>query len=254
MTIQNSTSASIESISLDSVLSEGASLNADTSFNKANVTGRERLAEKSIELTVAAQMGAALKQRMVWFGLTQKQEREYGFDAATNLGGTAFILQFKASSTVIKSGPYKGRRKFACQHQQMQALVSRFGSIPGSCFYLLPDVGLFSELQKISGDLIENSFLIDVSDLQDPIPPSGRKNDYHYVYLDAKTSKATMTSEPTQLNRIIRLSTFIDEMKAGLSARIPYSRDLIRAVNVDKVNQRLADEFFKNTALVVIAD
>src|SRR5689334_12051288 len=84
-----------------------------------NVIGAAKISEKTIELTTSAQFGNLFGVRMVWFGLTQAQERQYGFDAATNLGGSAFILQYKASATVLKRGPFAGQRRFMCQHDQM---------------------------------------------------------------------------------------------------------------------------------------
>lgn len=47
----------------------------------ANLKGNktDRLAEKTIELTTCAQFGDLLRRRMVWFGLTQKQEREHAY-------------------------------------------------------------------------------------------------------------------------------------------------------------------------------
>jgi hypothetical protein len=121
-----------------------------------NVASAAKLAEKTIELTACAQFGQLFGARMVWFGLTQKQERQHGFDAATNLGGHAFILQFKASATVLKTGTYAGCRRFACQHQQMVQLRARFGGTHNGCFYFLPNVGTFNDLVGVSGDLLGN--------------------------------------------------------------------------------------------------
>jgi hypothetical protein len=168
-----------------------------------NVVGAWKLAEKTIELTTCAQFGHLFGTEMVWFGLTQAQERQHGFDAATNLGGRAFILQFKASATVPQSGSYAGQRRFTCQHHQMVTLVQLFGGTPNSCFYFLPDVGTFNDLAQVQGNLLHHSYLLDVADLPNPVPATHRKNGYHHVFLDANAPLVTITSEPIR-KRVLR--------------------------------------------------
>jgi hypothetical protein len=59
----------------------------------AAATGTGRLSEKSLELTFCAQFSAEAAfyhhvpwpHRIVWFGLTQLQENQLGFDAVTSL-------------------------------------------------------------------------------------------------------------------------------------------------------------------------
>jgi len=45
-----------------------------------------RLSEKTLELNFCAQFSAKAQKRLLWFGLTQKQEAKWGFDAAVKLG------------------------------------------------------------------------------------------------------------------------------------------------------------------------
>lgn len=52
-----------------------------------NLIGAAKISEKTIELTTCAQFGSVFGTSMVWFGLTQRQERQHGFDAGTDLGG-----------------------------------------------------------------------------------------------------------------------------------------------------------------------
>jgi hypothetical protein len=224
----------------------------------ANLKGKEtkRLAEKTIELTTCAQFGDLLRRRMVWFGLTQKQEREHAYDAATNLGGKAFILQFKASSKVLKTGKYSGQRLFQCQHGQMVELVKTFGGSRNACFYFFPDVGTFSDLQNKSGNLIDNSFLVDVADLPNPVPDTGRKSNHHYVYLDNKKPAVTVTSRPCEVDKVIRPSELkrlsVSEDRDGLLQ----SREILELVCLSLGNgdDRHADWFYKNASLVVLPD
>jgi hypothetical protein len=218
-----------------------------------NVIGSAKLAEKTIELTVSAQFGHQFGTDMVWFGLTQAQERQHGFDTATNLGGRAFILQFKVSSTVPKSGMYFGQRRFGCQHHQMSALVNTFGGMPNSCFYFLPNLGLFSELVAINGDILGHSFLMDVAGLQNPVPPTHRKSGYHYAYLDSTVPVVTVTSTPFKARKVIRSNDFVRQMKLSQYDGWPRSRDLLGlARRLNGENARLADLFYKNSALVVL--
>jgi hypothetical protein len=79
-----------------------------------------RLAEKSIELNFCAQLNARVGRRLLWFGLTQKQEARMGFDACTRLRGRLLIFQFKASNFSVKGG-----RRFYAHHEQMENLRNR---------------------------------------------------------------------------------------------------------------------------------
>ena len=225
-----------------------------TNIGTGNVAGARRLAEKTIELTTCAQLAAALGTRMVWFGLTQAQERQYGFDAATQLGGRAFIIQFKASSVVPQSGAYVGQRRFGCQHQQMDRLVTAFGSEPRSCFYFLPDVGTFNELSNISGNLIGRSYLLDVADLPNPVPATDRKSGYHYVYLDNVTPSATVTSRPSGV-KVSRAQELAHQIRAANFDLLPRLKDLLRlAHKINSEDSRLGDLFYKNAALAVLPE
>jgi hypothetical protein len=229
---------------------------AGKDLSVGNVTQAARISEKSIELTVCSQFGALIGKRMVWFGLTQAQERQFGFDAATDLGGKAFILQFKASSTVPRSGGYAQKRRFVCQHAQMVELVNRFGNLPNSCFYFLPNIGLFDELVAVSGNLINHSYLVDVAGIQKPVPPSGRQSDYHYVYLDIKIPSVTITSEPFTVKTVFGAPEFVRRILSSNYEDLPRSKDLLRfaRTKLDERDAHLADLFFKNAALVVLPE
>jgi hypothetical protein len=215
----------------------------------ANITGARKLSEKTIELSACAQLSQLAipgVHRCVWFGLTQKQERQYGFDAAANLGGQAFILQFKASTHVLKSG----KRKFCCPHHQMVALACRFRHQRNSCFYFLPDLGTFEDLKRFRGDIVGNSFILDVADLPTPVAEPVRKNGYHYAYLDSSTRIVTITSEP--FNVIVRPAL---DLRPNPSARSQFAsaRSLIDAVEgMEFASQTARETFFRSAVLAVI--
>jgi hypothetical protein len=141
-----------------------------------------RLAEKTIELNFCSQYANLYTDPCFWFGLTQRQEAQAGFDAAVRLGGRLHILQFKASSHNVS-----GLRRFHAPNGQLENLVQR--STASRCvFYVLPEVGTTLELAG-STDLMDRSWLLDANDLRDvapPVTPAGRprKNQVHYFDLE----------------------------------------------------------------------
>ncbi|SFF95478.1 hypothetical protein SAMN05660649_00184 [Desulfotomaculum arcticum] len=88
-----------------------------------------RLSEKTFELNICAQLNTIYGGKIIWFGLTQKQEAKWGFDVCARLGGRLLLLQFKASSYVVKAG-----RRFSTTHKQLQSLVKQTGSFRRSVF------------------------------------------------------------------------------------------------------------------------
>jgi hypothetical protein len=78
-----------------------------------------RLSEKTLEINLCAQLSQVLGG-VIWFGLTQRQEAQAGFDVCTRLGGRLLILQFKASSYDVPGG-----RRFVLKHDQLLALQVR---------------------------------------------------------------------------------------------------------------------------------
>ena len=155
-----------------------------------------RLAEKTIELTYCSQFSAAVgSPRLIWFGLTQKQEARAGFDACTHYGGRLFILQFKASCQNVSGG-----RRFHLPHKQLTNLRRRC-TIHRSVFYALPMVGTTQEL-SLNSDVLSQTWLLDVATLPRIPPPttkwgSLRKSNRHY--LDVSPPTAILHSDPIEL-------------------------------------------------------
>jgi hypothetical protein len=147
-----------------------------------------RLSEKTLELTLCSQIACSLGARMVWFGLTQKEEARFGYDSRTRLGGRLIVLQFKASAAVN----YKGERRFTLPHKQMTALQRFCGNRLNWVYYVFPLVGSRTELAA-NPDLLSQSWVLDVASLPNPIPSptskSGvlRKTGYHLAYVKPKT-------------------------------------------------------------------
>lgn len=230
----------------------------------ASAIGAARLSEKSLELTFCAQFSAELfhrhyipwSHRMVWFGLTQLQERQLGFDAVTSLGGFAVIFQFKASHTVTRT---RGRR-FKVEHRQMQTLKSAFGHHPHSCFYVFPDVGTVNELLDIHSDVIGHSWLVDVANIPNPIPAptktdgSGpRKDNCHFAYLGNPPGGDVEFHSDVFRVRAYKAKEVTQRLE--FPERLLRTNDVVRLVK--GMNKRFPDEsrrVFRNTVMAVLAD
>ncbi len=230
----------------------------------AAATGSGNLTEKTLELTFCSQFASEnafvhhvpWPHRIVWFGLTQLQENQLGFDAATSLGGFAILFQFKASHTVTK----KRGRRFKVEHEQMSILRQSFGHHAGSCFYVFPDVGNIHELAPIHSDVIGNSWLMDVARLPNPIPPplksdnSGlRKDECHFAYLgNPVTGNIDFHSEPFSV-RAYKAKDFIRHRR--YPDRFRRTKEIVRQLKVmEKQFPQMSRHFFRNTVLAVLSD
>ena len=167
-----------------------------------------RIAEKTIELNFCAQLNSTAKQHLIWFGLTQRQEAQLGFDACTSIGGRLLILQFKASNYRLKSG----HRRFYASHAQMM-LLKKLAKRPRSVFYVLPTVGTTRELAA-RPDLIAHSRLLDITSIPASMPPPTqgrssvlRKTGVHYVDV-APSGLATIHSDPVQVQTLLAKEFF----------------------------------------------
>jgi hypothetical protein len=150
--------------------------------------GLERLSEKSLELNFASQLNHRCGGTLLWFGLTQLQEAQCGFDIATQIGSALFIVQMKASKELSKKS---GARKFKVPDDQLQKLRAiKVGghSLPkGSVFYAFPVIGTVGELNAHPA-VLDNTWLCDVADcgaVGAPTKANGlpRKDGCHYVHV-----------------------------------------------------------------------
>lgn len=178
-----------------------------------------RLSEKTIELNFCAQFLGSYSpfrmhpawhdMRIVWFGLTQKQEAQAGFDACTKIGGHLMIFQFKASNNVLKNG----NRRFSAKHEQMEKLRQRCRGIERSVFYVFPDIGTTHEL-TLTPEIFSRTWLLDVANipmLDEPKKKDGqpRASGSHYVDIDPPNARAIIRSEPKEVS-LIKASEFLD--------------------------------------------
>ncbi|HKP35659.1 MAG TPA: hypothetical protein VJT71_02285 [Pyrinomonadaceae bacterium] len=170
-----------------------------------------------MELNFCTQFERFVNRPIIWFGLTQAQEAQAGFDACTRLGAKLLIFQFKASSYVLRNGA----RQFVAEHEQMQALRARCAQ-GRSLFYVFPMVGTTLELTN-NPDLIGNTWLLDVADLPNSIPAptkrggTPRKNKIHYIDV-YDVGFARIHSDPFD-TRLINASVFAGEELPDLTGR-----------------------------------
>ena len=162
-----------------------------------------RVSEKSLEINFCSQLARLSSHRVVWFGLTQKQEADWGFDVATRLGGLLVAFQMKAPSRdLVAACPHA--KQFQLPHQQLmslQALLTHHRR-PRTVFYALPLLRTTAELQAANGDVLASTMLLDVSgipSLAAPTTASGtpRKSGIHY--LDISHAGATIHSDPVDV-------------------------------------------------------
>lgn len=155
-----------------------------------------RLSEKTVELNFCHQMSRYVGSPVWWFGTTQKQEQEAGWDIASRIQGSWAYFQLKASNKVLKSGA----RQFRGHHDQLVDL-KKLATSPGEVFYVFPTIGTVWDLATVRFDLIPNLRFLDVDDIPTISPPTTatgalRKSEEHYFNLDPWSYEVTIHSDP----------------------------------------------------------
>jgi hypothetical protein len=210
-----------------------------------------RISEKTFELNICAQINQNLKKRILWFGLTQTQEAEAGFDAAFRLGGKILMFQFKASNNTLSSGA----RRFQLEHEQLQNLINRVKGYRRCIYYIFPLIGDTHELNIHKGDYFNTSYALDVSTLPNPFPPPHTKgtkkvpsrpraNNKHYA--DLLPPIVTIHSDPVEaslipLNEIV-LNNFAgsDDLKSLIFANERDYKSALQFIEPFRKNFKMA--------------
>lgn len=164
-----------------------------------------RLSEKTLELSIIAQLTERLAiPNALWLGLTQKEEKNWGFDAASELGGTLYILQFKASNTVMGlRSIFAGQRRFKMPHAQLERLQVLAGSFPGAVSYALPHIGNTAELAS-NQNLVDQTWLLDVAQLPHPYPPP--TSAIHYAFIAPPECEIRSVPVQAKLRPLVNLT------------------------------------------------
>jgi hypothetical protein len=180
-----------------------------------------RLSEKTIELTFCSQFAAQLGLRnIIWFGLTQAQERRLGFDACTKLNGRLLVLQFKASNIIVHPRRFRRpRRRFVLPHTQLESLQRLAGAFPRMVHYVFPNIGTTSELLR-NRDVISQTFILEVSLLPNPFPLPANRTQIHYAYIDPPACE--IKSKPVEAELMEAIS-----LKSSLMGEPPNSKEFV---------------------------
>tara|TARA_B100001079_G_scaffold256042_1_gene252169 strand:+ start:1342 stop:1965 length:624 start_codon:yes stop_codon:yes gene_type:complete len=160
-----------------------------------------RLSEKTLELNFCAGLPRALGLDVFWIGLTQEEEKSFGFDHCTNMGGMFLIIQMKRFHKRMKRS---GAKRFNAPHHQMQALKNvdlllQASGVRRFVAYAIPEASDSVELCGLRCPATCINYL-DLADFPNRIPSPGRKSDMHYV--DVAGSTATVHSEAFEVNVI----------------------------------------------------
>jgi len=174
-----------------------------------------RISEKTIELNFSSKLNYHLNNKIIWFGLTQKEEAKQGFDISCKLKTRMYFFQIKATKKVLKSGV----RQFTTPHHQLDALFKLSRLSPYSVFYVLPDFGNTSELIKLS--TLDNYWLLDINQISSISAPTSkggklRKSSLHYINM--KAPYAIIHSEPIEVNLTSLGSFSNDNDSSGLTS------------------------------------
>jgi hypothetical protein len=106
----------------------------------------KRLNEKTLEINLCAEITLFFRLlgfKSVWRGLSQAEEKHWGFDGATQLpSGRLIFIQWKAP----KSAP--GNYKFTLNDFQMGRLVRLSKRYPNSVYYGFPQVFNWTDFRK----------------------------------------------------------------------------------------------------------
>ena len=201
-----------------------------------------KLSEKTLEINFASQLNHLCGGMLLWFGLTQQQEAKAGFDIATQIDKGLFIVQMKASATLLKSKA----RQFKVPHDQLTSLqnlkVGGHPLPPNSVFYAFPVLGTTTDLAA-HNNVLANTWLCDVASLKTLAAPTTkkgplRKDGCHYVNVSPGEAPlapgkglAVFHSEPMEV-----AATRGNEFASALLEE-QYERGLLSLLNRNNQNQ-----------------
>lgn len=147
--------------------------------------------------------------RLVWFGLTQRQEATLGFDVATRHGGRLLVFQMKAPTRDLsRSNPHCPHAKqFAIPHRQLTALQKLVTQHcrPRTVFYAFPLIRTTHELSQCRGDVLSLTQLVDVRAIPALSPPtikSGRPRKSGTHYADVSHTSVLLHSQPVEVELV----------------------------------------------------
>lgn len=168
-----------------------------------------RISEKTLELSFCSQLVQYLGLvDSIWFGLTQRQERELGFDACSRINGRLVIFQFKASNKIIYQHTRHRQRRFTIPHRQLESLQKLANNFRRCVYYVFPDIGNTLELSR-DRNLVSQTWLMDVSRIPYPFPAPINRVANHYAYIDPPHCE--LRSKPSEIE-LINVKEFGEEL------------------------------------------
>jgi len=174
------------------------------------------LNEKTLELNLCSELSRffrLLGLQSVWRGLTQHEEKKWGFDAATSLGGGRLIfIQWKA----VKRG---GAYSFKLNDDQMLRLTRLGVRYPSSVFYGLPRVNDWSDYRTQGFLALPNTRFVDAGMMRSH--PSLGKQLSHTATVSLSGATVRVTSKPMEYKGLRIEEVFgsppIEQLEAMLS-------------------------------------
>ena len=108
----------------------------------------KQINEKTLEINLCSEMSRFFRLlgfQSVWRGLSQHEEKKWGFDGSTSLpDGRLIFIQWKASKGLSRTGEYK----FTLNDFQMSRLVALSRRYPSGVFYGLPQVSDWIDFRR----------------------------------------------------------------------------------------------------------
>jgi hypothetical protein len=142
--------------------------------------------EKALELNFCAQFSERVRpRRTLWFGLTQRQEAQWGFDARADLGGQLAVFQFKAPRKLNER-----LWRLGAKHRQLcslRGLVRQSDPTRVSIFYAFPLVATEDEFMD-HPHLLSRTWLLNVRALRE-VPAPARNDKTHQVEVRLEEGK-----------------------------------------------------------------
>ena len=153
--------------------------------------------------------------RVIWWALTQAEERARGFDGSAYAGGRGFLFQFKAVRDRTETG-----LRFEAEHEEVRRL-RHVAASPGAVFYVLPTITNWAEFYGSRFSLLSHTWLLDVHQLPVNIRPpqrmdsrGPRRSGMHYIEL----------TPPTALIQSERITAHVEPAEVLLPPNTPDRR------------------------------
>lgn len=206
----------------------------------------KRLNEKTLEINVCAELTNYFRLfgfQSVWRGLSQHEEKRWGFDGATQLpNGRLIFFQWKASKGISQRG---GGYKFMLDDEQMKRLVRLAKRYPQAVYYGLPQVADWGDFRKQGFHALPETRFLEVGQLQGH--PSLGQQGSHTATIINNGSQVRVTSKPKEYSALRIDTLFGDERINPLvldlflrQSGVPASQEEGRVFNFMMLNSKAA--------------